>query len=64
MQGIAENKVTENGYTLHEIQTNKFKTINVVVKFKAPLKRETITQRAFVPYIVQQGTNEQPSERS
>ncbi|MDL4839003.1 EF-P 5-aminopentanol modification-associated protein YfmF [Aquibacillus rhizosphaerae] len=63
MKSVSEEKITTNGYNLHVIQTKKYKTINVVVKLKAPLKRETITQRALIPYILQQGTENYPSAR-
>src|SRR5699024_12735814 len=43
---------------IHLIQTNKFKTIQFVVKFKAPLQKETITKRALLPYILRQATNQ------
>ncbi|MCT2534588.1 insulinase family protein [Aquibacillus koreensis] len=64
MQLVNEEKVSTNGFNLHVIQTKKYKTINVVVKFKAPLNRDTITQRALIPYVLQQGTKNNPSARS
>ncbi|MBM7572089.1 EF-P 5-aminopentanol modification-associated protein YfmF [Aquibacillus albus] len=64
MNSIRERKITDNGYNLHVIQSKKYKTINIVLKFKAPLERESITQRALLPYILQQGTNQHPTARA
>lgn len=55
---------SKNGYQLHTIQSNKFKTISIVIKLRAPLNRETITKRALLPYILQQGTDKYPDFRS
>lgn len=60
---IEEKTVNKDGLNLHFIQTNKYKTINIVAKLKAPLKRETITKRALLPYILQQGTKSYPSRK-
>src|SRR5690625_3450515 len=62
MLNINENISQENNISFHIIPTKKFKTINIVVKFKALLNRNTITKRALLPYILQQGTNKLPSE--
>lgn len=61
MNTIEEKVVNKDGLNLHFIQTKKYKTINIVAKLKAPLKRETITKRALLPYILQQGTKSYPS---
>ncbi|WP_284140014.1 pitrilysin family protein [Virgibacillus sp. LDC-1] len=61
MLQIQEQVIKENGYTLHLIPNEKFKTINIVAKMKAPLERETITKRALLPYVLQQGTRRYPT---
>src|SRR5699024_3965864 len=58
--GFRMNKITEevsehHGVKLHLVPSKKYKTMNIVVKFKAPLTRETITERALLPYILRQG---------
>lgn len=50
-----------DGYNLHLIPTKKFKTINMVAKFKAPLSKGEITKRALLPYLIQQGPEKYPS---
>lgn len=48
---------------MHFLQTKKFKTINIVVKLSTPLERETITKRALLPYLLNQGTKTYQSEQ-
>lgn len=64
METIRENIVSSDGIQLHMVPSKKFKTFNIVIKFKSPLKRETITQRALLPYIFQQGTKSYPDRSS
>lgn len=52
--------MTEN---IHVIPSKKFKTVTIVAKFKTDLARETITQRALVPFLLQQGTTSYPTEK-
>ncbi|MGM8366467.1 EF-P 5-aminopentanol modification-associated protein YfmF [Virgibacillus sp. W0181] len=63
MQAVFEETVSDKGLNLHLIRSEKFKTINIVAKFRAPLQRETITMRALLPYILQQGTQKYPTEK-
>ncbi|WP_226034886.1 EF-P 5-aminopentanol modification-associated protein YfmF [Aquibacillus saliphilus] len=63
MQAIEEKLYKENGYNLHLIQSKKYKTINIVVKFKTPLEKETITKRALLNYVLQQGTKTHTNAR-
>lgn len=63
MNTIEEKIVKKDGLNLHFIQTDKYKTINIIAKFKAPLERDTITKRALLPYILQQGTKSYPSRK-
>ncbi|WP_047981210.1 EF-P 5-aminopentanol modification-associated protein YfmF [Ornithinibacillus contaminans] len=63
MVTIEEQVKNMNGYNLHVIPNKKFKTVHIVVKFKAPLNRETITKRALLPYVLQQGSKKYPSRK-
>jgi predicted Zn-dependent peptidase len=45
-----------NGINLHTIETDKFKTNTIVLHIRAPLSKETVTNRALIPYILQNGT--------
>lgn len=51
-----------NNLDVHFIQTEKFKTIYLVIKMKSLLSKDTITQRALLPYLLRQGTKNYPSE--
>src|SRR5690625_4048123 len=57
------NQFVENNIQFHLMPTDKFKTITVVVKLKAPLERETVTKRALLPFVLQKGTANYPSEK-
>lgn len=63
MNAITEKVLVKDGLNVHIIQSTKFKTINIVAKFRAPLSRETITNRALLPYILRQGTKSYPTEQ-
>ncbi|MFA1821223.1 EF-P 5-aminopentanol modification-associated protein YfmF [Virgibacillus oceani] len=63
MTSIKERVSKQDGYQLHFIKSNKFKTNSITVKLKAPLNRNTITQRALLPYVLNQGTNNYPSKQ-
>ncbi|WP_407271515.1 EF-P 5-aminopentanol modification-associated protein YfmF [Radiobacillus sp. PE A8.2] len=63
MQMVKEQKITSKGFQLHVVPTKKFKTIHVVARFKSSLSRDTITKRALIPYILQQGTKNYPTAR-
>ncbi|MRG85339.1 insulinase family protein [Salinibacillus xinjiangensis] len=58
-----EHKESLNGYQLHLVPTRKFKTNALVIRFLAPLQRETATNRALLPFVLQKGTKDYPSER-
>ncbi|WP_100330970.1 EF-P 5-aminopentanol modification-associated protein YfmF [Bacillus xiapuensis] len=51
----------KKGYTLHIIQTDKYKTNTLVWKMKAPLEKETVTMRALLPYVLQSGSEAYPA---
>lgn len=61
MNKIEEEVLHANGVNLHLVPSKKYKTINIVAKFKAPLMRDTITKRALLPYLLRQGTKSYPS---
>ena len=63
MNSIVEKVLSENGLNLHMVPSKKYKTINIVAKFRADLSRETITKRALLPYILRQGTENYPTEK-
>lgn len=63
MKLVTEVFTKKQGFNLHIIPSEKFKTINFVVKFKAPLSRETISKRALLPYVLRQGTKNYPTEQ-
>src|SRR5699024_1189413 len=62
-EDIATYTFDHNGMKVHFVPTKKFKTIQFAVKFKAPLNRDTITERSLLTFILEQGTKEYPSER-
>jgi len=64
MNAIEEKLIRQSGLNVHTVQSKKFKTINIVAKFRAPLSRETITNRAILPYILRQGTKSYPNEQA
>ncbi|SER08035.1 Predicted Zn-dependent peptidase [Gracilibacillus ureilyticus] len=56
-----EKLIQKKGYDLHLLHTKKFKTINISFKFTANLNRDTVTKRALLPYVLQQGTENYPT---
>lgn len=53
MDSTAE-KITElQGYKLHVIATEKYKTNTFVWRMKAPLTKEDVTKRALLPHVLQ-----------
>lgn len=61
MEFTKEYTVEKSGFSLHMIQTEKFKTNTIVWKMKAPLKQETATLRALLPYVMQSSTKKYPT---
>lgn len=61
MKAIIDKKIEIGGVNLHIVPSKKYKTITIVAKFKAPLSRETITNRVLLPYILRQGTKKFPT---
>jgi len=61
---VKEKKMEHEGMTFHLIPNKKFKTVNIVMKCKGHLDRETITNRALLPLVLEQGTKSYPTEQS
>lgn len=58
---LHEETVKKQGYTLHMIKTDKYKTNTIIWKMKAPLQKETVTYRALLPNVLQSSTKKHPS---
>ena len=41
------------GVNLHIMPTEKYKTVRIVMKFRAPLDKETITKRALLSSLIE-----------
>ncbi|UOQ93278.1 insulinase family protein [Halobacillus shinanisalinarum] len=63
MKITKETVHNKQGYRLHILPTTKYKTVSIVAKFKAPLKREGITERALLPHVLHKATNKLPNVR-
>lgn len=60
--GVLDETVKQmNGYQLHLLKTDKFKTNTIVWKMKAPLNAETVTERALLPYVMQSNSKKFPT---
>ncbi|WML31791.1 pitrilysin family protein [Neobacillus sp. OS1-32] len=58
----ATEKITEmQGYKLHVIETEKYKTNTLVWRMKAPLTKEDVTKRALLPQVLQSSSAKYPS---
>ncbi|MGL4623818.1 MAG: EF-P 5-aminopentanol modification-associated protein YfmF [Culicoidibacterales bacterium] len=55
------NKMTINQTTVHLIQTNKFKTVAMQVRFQNKLDQATVAQRGLLPFVLRSGTAKYPS---
>jgi len=49
------------GITVHIVPTDKFKTLTFAVQFRGRLKRETVTKRALLAYVLKSATAKSPS---
>jgi predicted Zn-dependent peptidase len=58
---IAESIKQMNGYQLHIVNTQKYKTNTIVWKMKAPLNQTDVTNRALLPYVLQSNTATYPT---
>lgn len=50
-----------DGLRVHIVPTTKYKTNTLVIRLKAPLCEETVTERALLPYVLQSATKEHSS---
>lgn len=50
-----------NGIKLHVITTEKFKTNSITLKVRGKLEEDTISYRGILPYVLQSGTQELPT---
>ncbi|CAH2713222.1 hypothetical protein BACCIP111895_00357 [Neobacillus rhizosphaerae] len=60
MDAVTEKTTDMNGFNLHVIETNKFKTNTIVWRMKAPLTKEDVTKRALLPYVLQSSSAKYP----
>lgn len=59
---VASEKITKyGGFQLHTVKTDKFKTNNIVVKWRTPITKENVTHRALLPYVMQNSTEKYPT---
>ncbi|RLQ95680.1 EF-P 5-aminopentanol modification-associated protein YfmF [Falsibacillus albus] len=58
MAKVNESIKDKNGYHLHVIKTEKYKTNTFVWKMKAPLTEEDVTLRALLPQVMQSSTKD------
>ncbi|MGX7419678.1 EF-P 5-aminopentanol modification-associated protein YfmF [Carnobacterium gallinarum] len=50
------------GVHLHVLPTKKYKTVRLVIKFRAPLKAETITNRAMLSSLLETNSKKYPTQ--
>ena len=56
---MKDNKIElKSGITLHEIETNKFKTNLCAIFLTTPLDRKNITYNAILPMILRRGNKD------
>lgn len=63
MEDIHISSSEQNGLQLHLCNTDKFKTISIMLMMKAPLQEELITARALIPYILNGGSKNYPNRK-
>lgn len=61
MDVISESVKSMNGYKLHVVKTEKYKTNTLVWKMKAPLNKETVTLRSLLPHVLQSNSAAYPT---
>lgn len=61
MGKIQEIWEERKGYRFHFIPTTKFKTNTIVIKFRTPLDRKTVSKRALLSSLLDKGTKSYPS---
>ncbi|WP_414839888.1 EF-P 5-aminopentanol modification-associated protein YfmF [Carnobacterium sp. TMP28] len=50
------------GVNLHIIPTEKYKTVRIVIKFRAPLDKKTITKRALLSSLLETNSEKYPTQ--
>ncbi|MDI6535033.1 pitrilysin family protein (plasmid) [Bacillus mycoides] len=63
MEDIHISSSEQNGLQLHLCNTDKFKTISIMLMMKAPLQEELTTARALIPYILNGGSINYPNRK-
>lgn len=61
MAVMTETVKEMNGYKLHIVKTEKYKTNTFVWKMKAPLSQKDVTLRALLPYVLQSNAKAYPT---
>ncbi len=61
MDATAEKIIEMQGYKLHVIETDKYKTNTIIWKMKAPLTKEDVTKRALLPQVLQSSSDKYPT---
>lgn len=61
MDAAADKVMEMQGYKLHIIKTEKYKTNTFVWRMKAPLTKEDVTKRALLPHVLQSSSAKYPS---
>lgn len=61
MDVMSESVKTMNGYKLHIVKTEKYKTNTLVWKMKAPLNGESVTLRSLLPHVLQSNSAAYPT---
>lgn len=56
-------KIKQNGYNLHIIKTDRFKTVQIRANFKRPIKKDEITKRNFLNDLLINSTKNYPTIR-
>ncbi|WP_100399301.1 EF-P 5-aminopentanol modification-associated protein YfmF [Bacillus sp. FJAT-44742] len=60
---IQEETYSVKGLHVHVVPTDKFKTNTVVLQVKAPLKKETVTQRSLLANVLKSATKNHPTRK-
>ncbi|MFC7392607.1 EF-P 5-aminopentanol modification-associated protein YfmF [Scopulibacillus cellulosilyticus] len=61
MSYINEQVHDFNGFKVHMIPTDKFKTVTMFLQFCAPLNEKDVTKRALLSYVLKSSTKHSPS---
>lgn len=63
MISLKYRKIKTNGYNLHLINTDKFKSVMVRIYLRRPIKKDEITKRNILCNMFSQSTKKYPSKR-